>query len=292
VQHIIDATAKEERAMIFDRAGAYPGAVNLYRESAAVMSEALHLMPEGHPDIPVIDTHIREVVERAGYLFSLGLEPAEIPLEQQIHGAQLSVSQCAQGNKTIIAAGAVAGATGLVLMGPIAAVALGAGAAYATTRQDGIGKAARTVGDASLRVVDKTRAFNDDYRLDQKLDEKLQLTENARSLDEMLRLSELAQRAGGTVRAIDQKLAISRNTMVAAEKTQSFAKSVDEKYGISSKSQAAVSKTTQALNDFDEKHQVTDKIRYHVSEAVATSSDWARRQVRSASTQSGDPGLG
>lgn len=278
--------------MVFDRAGAYPGAINLYRESAAEMSEALFLMPVGHPDSPVIETHIQEVVERAGYLFSLGIKPAEIPLEKHIHGAQLSVGTCAQGNKTIIAAGAVAGATGLALMGPIAAVALGAGAAYATTRQDGIGKAARTVGDASLRVVDKTRAFNDEHRLDQKLDQKLQITENARSLDEMLRLSELAQRAGETVRAIDEKLAISRNTVSAAEKTVCLATSVDEKYGISSKSQAVVSKTTQALSDFDEKHQVTDKIRYHVSEAAATSSDWARKQVRSVSTPSGDPGLG
>lgn len=281
IQCIIDASGKEERAMTFDRAGAYPGAVNLYRESAAILSEALHLIPEDHPDHPVISIHIQEVSERAAYLYSLGTQPADIPLEDQIHGAELSIGQCAKGSRTIIAAGAVAGATGLVLVGPIVGVALAAGAAYATTRQDGIGKAARTAGDVGLKAVDKARALNEEHRLDEKLDQKLHITETARSLDDKLNLSGLAQRAGETVRALDEKLAISRSTAVAAEKTKAFAKSVDEQYGISNKSQAAVAKTAEAVSDFNEKHQVTQKINYHVSDAAATSSDWARRQVQS-----------
>jgi hypothetical protein len=282
IQFIIDASAKEERAMVFDRAGAYPGAVNLYREASALLSEALHLMPEDHTDAAVVGAHNREVLARAAYLYSLGVQPADIPLEQHIHGAQLSIGTCAKGSKTSMAAGALVGATGLVLIGPLTGVALAAGAAYATTRQDDIGKAARSVGDAGLRAVDSTRAFTEERRIAEKLDEKLEISESASYLDRTLHISTITQKAGDTVRSIDEKFAISESTSMVAAKTHAFVNGVDGQLGISSKSGVVASKTAQVLSEFDETHQVTDKMKYNLEKARSSVTDWICRTADKA----------
>jgi GABA(A) receptor-associated protein len=53
------------------------------------------------------------------------------------------------------AAATLGGAAGMVLMGPVSAAALGAAAAYASTREDGAGTVTRKAGVAYLRLADK-----------------------------------------------------------------------------------------------------------------------------------------
>jgi len=63
------------------------------------------------------------------------------------------------------AAAAIGGATGLLLMGPVSAVALGVGAAYAATREDKAGSAVRKVGTAGVKAVHRARAIDEEYRI-------------------------------------------------------------------------------------------------------------------------------
>eukprot|EP00932_Pfiesteria_piscicida_P002124 SRR837773.12065.p1 GENE.SRR837773.12065~~SRR837773.12065.p1 ORF type:complete len:129 (-),score=37.58 SRR837773.12065:127-480(-) len=50
-------------------------------------------------------------------------------------------------------------------MGPFSAVALGVGAAYAATREDKAGIAARKVGMAGVQAVSLTKKINEEYGL-------------------------------------------------------------------------------------------------------------------------------
>lgn len=286
IQLIIDGSQKEERAMIFDRAGAYPGAINLYREGASMLAEALNLLPMNHPDTPVMETHIQEVHTRANYLHALGVQPAEIPLEEMIHGQQLQMGMCARGSDTTIAAGAVLGVAGLAISGPLMGLALAAGAAYATTRQDAVGKAARAVGDVGVQAADHTRSLNNKYRFDKKIDDKLHISDTASKIDDKLHISHLAQQAGATARAANERFSITERTQAAADQTSSFVKSVDEKLHISSTTKAAVGRTGQALSDFNEKHQITDKVSLSVKEVSSSMSSWVSKKISSSLSSS------
>lgn len=264
--------------MVFDRAGAYPGAVSLYREGAAILNQALHLCPESHPDYQVIEAHVQQLSKRAAYLQSLGVQPAEIPLEEHIQGAQLQLGPCAN-RKTAVAAGAVGAATGLVLSGPLAGVAVAAGAVYATTRQDRLGSIARNIGDSSLQAVDSVKSLSDRHQLDRRLDEKLHISDAAKAVEERLHVSAKVQAAADAARSLDARYAVSGTAVAAAGRAQSFVASVDERYSISCKSQAAVSRTAQALNEFDEKHHVTWKLNQGISSASSALSSWATKAV-------------
>ena len=68
-------------------------------------------------------------------------------------------------------AGAVGGAMviGSVIGAPIMGAMAGAGAlAYATTREDGVGEAARTVGTGTSTAVTKAKEVNAEYKLTEK----------------------------------------------------------------------------------------------------------------------------
>jgi GABA(A) receptor-associated protein len=64
-------------------------------------------------------------------------------------------AQSREDTKILGAAAAMGGAAGLLLMGPVSAAALGATAAYATTRSDSAGSAARKVSTLGLGVADR-----------------------------------------------------------------------------------------------------------------------------------------
>jgi GABA(A) receptor-associated protein len=53
------------------------------------------------------------------------------------------------------AAASVGGAMGMLMSGPVSGAVLGAAAAYAATREDGVGTATRKVGTAYLHVADR-----------------------------------------------------------------------------------------------------------------------------------------
>ena len=67
-------------------------------------------------------------------------------------------------NNAVVAGAAVVGGTaGVVLAGPVIGLAAAGGAAYAATRSDGVGDAAKATGTAALAVGDKAREFNAEH---------------------------------------------------------------------------------------------------------------------------------
>jgi len=252
VELATEASFIESQAMELDREGDSEGATEAYRRAAARLMEAVEACPEEHPDQQVIEQHAQEVLMRVLYLEGLEGADAEIPLEEHIHGVQLTMEcgvpwvptltspssgagrQQADGltrspkeekTKVMGAAAAIGASTGLILMGPVSAAALGAVAAYATTREDKTGSAVRQVGIAGIQVVRGARTFDAEYRI--------------------------TTRATATGQsAIDQALALG------------------SKY------------TPQALAGFNERHKVTNKIGWGLMSASSALSSLVSKATR------------
>ena len=54
---------------------------------------------------------------------------------------------------------------GLLTLGPFAAVALAGGAAYACTREDGVGSAARGMGKATAKGITKAKKLDEKHKI-------------------------------------------------------------------------------------------------------------------------------
>mmetsp|Transcript_45529 Transcript_45529/g.97614 ORF Transcript_45529/g.97614 Transcript_45529/m.97614 type:complete len:277 (+) Transcript_45529:245-1075(+) len=178
-----EASAMEQQAMNMDRMGQphCPAAAEFYKATHMKLLEALNECPIDHQDRETLQEHTREVGARASYLANLNGSEPTIPLEEHIAPVTLSLGQdfevlrnlkeetssntTADGTKIMGAAAAIGSATGLLLMGPVSAVALGFGAAYASTREDKAGSAARKIGKAGVKAVHFTKKINDEYRL-------------------------------------------------------------------------------------------------------------------------------
>ena len=63
----------------------------------------------------------------------------------------------------MVGAAVVGGVAGFALMGPLAAVVGVGGAAYAATRSDGVGDAARATGKAAVAVGDKATELDREH---------------------------------------------------------------------------------------------------------------------------------
>lgn len=195
IEAATDASAIENEAMLLDRRGPPHGATAaaLYRRAADRLLEAAGECAEDHPDRAVLEEHAREVTMRADYLDGLQGAPAVVPLEDHIRAVTLTMGACSQeaaayaeevraslrsspsqamrempgnGDKKVMgAAAAVAAGTGLLLMGPLSAVALGVGAAYASTREDKAGSAVRKVGKVGVKAVHQAKVLDEEYRI-------------------------------------------------------------------------------------------------------------------------------
>lgn len=207
-----EASGIEQVAIELDRAGDAEQAVAIYQQAAERLARAAAACPEGNPDKPLLARHAGEVLGRVVYLESLGGAPATAPVEAHIGNMTLSEGQrhgpeamddgwCTESGSDkprkpkwrhqAASAAAIGGATGLlVLHGPVAAVALAAGAAYATTRQDTAGQAARSVGDLGLEAAKKGKAFADEHQLPEKVTDAIA---QVKALDERLGVSSRAQ---------------------------------------------------------------------------------------------------
>eukprot|EP00929_Paragymnodinium_shiwhaense_P105073 TRINITY_DN69986_c0_g1_i1.p1 TRINITY_DN69986_c0_g1~~TRINITY_DN69986_c0_g1_i1.p1 ORF type:complete len:369 (-),score=58.46 TRINITY_DN69986_c0_g1_i1:32-1063(-) len=280
---VLEASAVEERAMTFDRAGAYPGAVDLYRKAADKLAEAVQLCPEWHADLGTINRHVLEVRTRAAYLDSLGRNPADIPLEEHIHGSQLTLatdaSSASKGGypaekRQTLGAAAVGGAAGLLLLGPhIGAAVVAVGAACAANRSDKVGQVSRGVGDmgasaiesaaSSRRVVEARESVAESCK---QVDEKLHITAAARTVDDRLGVSDKAQSAADKLRQVDEKYALSEKAMQAAERTQHA-------------SQAAASKAAESISEFNTKYDVTGKLSRGTVSAASTVAGWVGKAM-------------
>lgn len=185
VKLAIQAASMENEAMALDRQHQFDAAARRYREAAQGLLEAAEACPPEHPDRDVIESHAAEVLSRARYLENLHGADEPIPLEEHIHGVQLTIgsspsaartpaapsspprrSSSTLGDRTVMgAAAAITGATGLFLLGPVSAAALGVAAAYATTREDKAGSAARKLGTVGVQVVRQARTLDEEYRI-------------------------------------------------------------------------------------------------------------------------------
>lgn len=186
VELTLEAAGLEQQAMELDRRGApyVDAAVKAYRRTADKLREAERECPEDHDDKLALKTHADEVASRADYLERLAGAPAAIPVEDHIRVVTLSLGQeqenlrtvrqdclnsrsagAVDGQKIMGAAAAIGGTAGLLFMGPLSAVALGVGAAYASTREDKAGLAVRQVGKAGVKAVSLTKKINEEYGL-------------------------------------------------------------------------------------------------------------------------------
>lgn len=185
-----EASELEQAAMCADREGRINEAIHGYRHAAVKLEEAARLCLDGHPDQGVLLCHADEVIGRALYLGGASVGSA-VPLEEHIRGAQLTLGlppDCSQEiqelsivghssssrtapsrTKVMGAAAMLSGAAGIIIVGPMAGVALGAATAYATTRGDQAGSAARTVGRAGVRLVDQAKTIEKDHRIGQRV---------------------------------------------------------------------------------------------------------------------------
>eukprot|EP00929_Paragymnodinium_shiwhaense_P003082 TRINITY_DN103495_c0_g1_i1.p1 TRINITY_DN103495_c0_g1~~TRINITY_DN103495_c0_g1_i1.p1 ORF type:complete len:270 (+),score=50.81 TRINITY_DN103495_c0_g1_i1:38-811(+) len=188
----VEASAIEAQAMREDRLGNAAAAVNSYRLAAAKLYESAEVCPDDLPDRAILEQHAVEVLARADYLEALDGREAAIPLQEHIHAVALTLGKTVEdvdmasntprhlvrtsssmtvgsggsGKAVMGAAAAITGATGLLTMGPVAGIALGAATAYAATREDSVtGTAARKVGALGIKLVDQASSLNRGHRI-------------------------------------------------------------------------------------------------------------------------------
>jgi len=227
----VQASDIEAEAMKLDNSGRAADAIGRYRDAAAKLLEAADACPQGHPDRPVIEEHAAEVLARVAYLEALGGAPATEPLEVHIHGVQLTMGAEAPDTslpddvllipdvrrtpgsfsstgglvrkeaKVMGAAACIAGGAGLLLSGPVVGVAACAAAAYATTREDKAGSAARKVGSVGVCAVDKASSLAEQHRISHNV-------------------VAAGQSAVGQAKALDSRYRVSARARVATSQTQ------------------------------------------------------------------------
>lgn len=192
-----EASEIETKAMEADRESRRTEAARLYRMAGMKLRESAKACPLEFPmDAEILAQHADEVLFRADYLDCLRESEAAQPLESHIHGLQLALGSSHSSDLTpvlvelslppdelaslraymakehappsaqlMFSASAISGVAGLLLLGPMSAAALGVAAAYVVTREDGSGKAARSVGAVGIKVVQKARHLDGVYKL-------------------------------------------------------------------------------------------------------------------------------
>lgn len=180
----LEASGIENEGMLHDKEGRVHKAVNCYGLAAARLGDAVEACPEGHPDFVVLQRHAAEVRNRATYLSGLNGIPATVPLEEHIHGVQLTLGvvqpgcatagvqaeqkalRNAHGPRQVMGVAAAFGAaTGVLALGPVAGIALGATAAYASTCDGRAGAAARGVGVMGVRLAVQASILNKEHKI-------------------------------------------------------------------------------------------------------------------------------
>jgi len=232
--------------MALDRQGDTKGAASKYEEAARVLQEAAGLAAAAHPeDAPKLEQHRSELLQRAEHLKGLkeGQTPT-IPLEQQVHAVQLGMqaassaqaaTSAAGGLPTMAAAAGVGAVGGFLVLGGIvgataAVVAGGAAAAYASTRQDQIGEAARGVGNMTLAAGQKAKAINQEH----------QITDKAVAM---------GKAAVEKAKEVDNKYSLVDKAKEGVSKGVQSAKEFENKYHVTDKIASGVSKGLSKATD-------------------------------------------
>ncbi len=163
-----------------DAAGDVPNAIVFYEQAAEGLAADCAAIGEG-PEVDAMRAKRDEYLARARVLTAQSALPAAVDGAATVAGAAGQQGQAAEvtaENKAgwqmyagAAGAGAVGGAMiiGSVIGAPIMGAMAGAGAlAYATTREDGVGEAARTVGTGTSTAVTKAKEVNAEYKLTEK----------------------------------------------------------------------------------------------------------------------------
>ena len=233
-QILTDASAAEQKAILADRGGRIPEALECYELCIRKLNQALSLCPLNHPDGEAIEQHVSEVNNRIVYLSSLSNTARPlIPLESHISPVQLSVSppSSISTSTTMGAAAAIGGVGGLLLLGPFGLVAGAAGAAYAATRDDKVGSATRGVAQGSVAMVGKAADVDREHHF----------TAKAKEL---------------------------------GSAAMSKASELNEKYEVTERVKAAGSEAGRRLSEFNERYKVTDKLASGISSGMTTLSNF------------------
>jgi len=212
------ASQIESVAMELDRAGDGEQAVACYRQAADRLSEAVAACPisaEGSSNGALLSRHAGQILGRVVYLESLCGAPASVPLEEHIGHARLQLGEdgdCQAGETSgwrqqATSAAAVGGTAGLlVLHSPIAAAVLAAGVAYATTRENSAGEAARAVGNMGIEAAGHVQTVAENQQVSERVDGAL---DYVRAMDEKYGMTDKTQAAAASswekLRDLNQK---------------------------------------------------------------------------------------
>jgi hypothetical protein len=237
VKRVMAASAAENAAIDLDRKGQHAAAIAKYEESVQEFNAAIAAaLPNHSEDRPKLEEHKAQIEAR---IATLRASPnTTIPVEDQIKSVQLAMSGASAANaavssaggvKTMAAVAAVGAVGGAIVLGStvglttIGAVGGAAGAAYAATRQDAVGDAARSVGGAAVKGVDKA----------QELNEKHQIT---------AKMADAGNKAVAKARAINEQHQITSKISSATSTATSKAKEFEAKHQVTNKVASGLSK--------------------------------------------------
>lgn len=155
-----------------DAAGDAPSAIVFYEQAAEGLVADCAAIGAG-PEVDAMRAKRDEYLARARVLRAQTAMPdaAGSPIVAAQPAAAAAEKKGWQMYAGAAGAGALGGAMviGSVISAPIMGAMAGAGAlVYATTREDGVGEAARTVGTGTSNAVTKAREVNAEYKLTEK----------------------------------------------------------------------------------------------------------------------------
>ena len=172
----------------------------------------------------------------------------------------------AGGSSTLAAAAAIGGVAGLVLLGPLTAVAAAGAAAYATTRTDEIGDVSRNVAAGAIDGVQAAKAFDKQHDITGKVSTAAQaVVHKAKEVS--------GGRGGGAGRRAELGEATFR--AVPCSTIFSLALQLDAKHDIIGKTKAAAASAMQTAKEANEKHQITTR----VGNGLASGLDWLSKKM-------------
>lgn len=227
VRRVMAAAAAESEAINLDNGNRRAEAIPKYEQSIIEFEAAIAAaLPDHSDDRPRLIEHKAQVEAR---IATLKASPdTTIPVAQQIKSVQLAMAGAAPaaaassdsaasgGVKTMAAVAAMGAVGGALVLGStvgltaIGAVGGAAGAAYCTTRNDGVGQAARTAGGVALSGVAKAQQINEHHQITAKAaDAGAKTVEKAKAINEKhqftSRISGVVGAAVNKGREIDQK---------------------------------------------------------------------------------------
>jgi hypothetical protein len=173
-------------------------------------------------------------------------------IAQQTHGVvQGAVTEQQKKEGGMAARGGAAlaaGVTGAVLAGPVIAVGAAAGGAYAATRNDGVGDAARKIGVGTTSAISAANQYNQEHHVTQ-------------------RAYDGTKQALHAAAEFDNKHQVTATVGTAAAQTASAAAQFNKDHKVAERSAAAASTLAsgaasafRGASALNEKHQVTQKM--------------------------------